>query len=482
MIFKQVMKSFNLMKMKTNEQKTSIRYKAILVLSVFMWVFSYAAIADAAADRAYILSKLKFYYVANPNTSATATLLSLSSSASDARDVFGGNAMMDSMKVFLKGILNDRAHGGDEIMQFAVKEILNIRGKDIAMFMYNDAVQFNTFAANTFVNCLEGGYVWPCASSSATVSSTGGYYGKIHLGRYFLSAVSRADVRWVFLHELTHTQDMSDFPWHTFYVNSNPYKYGADNTHFFHEAIPSMTMAFKEGIANAFAYQFQRPTSSTAPDLGSWYTPTRDVIVETVVPTAAPTPGASPDIWLYAQLQAAHITPYKTSGNYAYYHLSQLTPRFRVHNEMIIANIISAYMFNISFQRVARAFKTYNIGPNSVFSGNGNLQTLMTVLCQAGLPESMQAQSFPSCANFPDRKEYLLPLAYADYFTSFSSTSLSDFNQLFDNGLNSELIQCYWNNRTAVRAAATAASVHNFTQASTEIAIALGINSSVMEH
>jgi|SRR4051812_13188186 len=470
--------------MKTEKQKTRMCYKAVFVFSMLTWFFSFTAKADATADRAYILSKLKFYYVVNPNTSATAALLTLSSSATDARDVFGGNALMDSMKVFLKCLLNDRAHGGDEIFQFAVKEILKIREKDIAMFMYNDAVALNAFATSTWVNCTQNGYVWPCASNSTTSTTTGAasYFGKIHIGRYFLSAVSRTDGKFIFLHELTHTQDMSDFDWHAFYINSQPYKYGSDNTHFYHEAIPSMTNAFKEGIANAFAYQFQRPSSNTAPDLASWFVPNRDIVVEMTVPTATPTAGANPDIWLYSQLQAAHITPVSTGGGYALYHLSQLPPRILIHNEMIVANIITAYMFNISFQRVIRAFKTYNLGTASVFSGTGNLQTMMTVLCQAGLPESMQAQSFPSCASMPDRKEYLLPLAYADYFTRYSATSVAEFNQLFDNGMNMDLIQCYWNNRVAVKNAATAASVRNFTQASTEIAIALGINSSIMEH
>jgi hypothetical protein len=109
------------------------------------------------------------------------------------------------------------------------------------------------------------------------------------------------------------------------------------------------------------------------------------------------------------------------------------------------------------------------------------LQTMITGLCQAGLPESMRAQSFPSCASLPARKEYLLPLAYADYFTNFSSTSLAAFNQLFDNGLNGELIQCYWDNRAAVRTAATATGVRGFSRAATEMAIALGVNSSIME-
>jgi hypothetical protein len=343
--------------------------------------------------------------------------------------------------------------------------------------MYNDAVPFNNFAKNTFINCTDAaGYEWPCATNS----KTGPYFGKIHIGQHFFTSVTATNAKWVLLHELTHTQDMSDFAQHPFNVNNRWYHYGADGGHSFDEAVPSMGFAFMEGIANAFAYQFGG-AQTYGPTLSSWFTPTREIRVEMATPTPAPTPGAHPDIWLYAQLQAAHVTPLRTAGGYAFYRISQLPARFIVHNEMVIANILLAYMEHISFRRVARALKTYNQGSASVFSGNGNLQTMMTVLCQVGLPESMQAQSFASCASFPARKEYLLPLAYADYFTGFSSTSLADFNQLFDNGMNGDLIQCYWNNRPAVRAAATATGVTNFLRASTEIAIALGINSSIVE-
>jgi hypothetical protein len=88
--------------MKTSKQKTTTGFKAVLVLSVFMWLFNYTARADGATDRAYILSKLKFYYVVNPNTSDATSRLSLAASASDPRTVFNSNALMDSMKVFLK--------------------------------------------------------------------------------------------------------------------------------------------------------------------------------------------------------------------------------------------------------------------------------------------------------------------------------------------------------------------------------------------
>ncbi len=448
-------------------------------MMLFMSIGSLSAFADAAADRAYILSKIKFYYVANPNTDTTRTLLSLSASATDARSVFGGNAGMASMVTFLRSLLNNTANGGNENFQFAFKEIIKIRDKQLALFMYNDAVPFNTFAKNTFINCTDGaGYEWPCATNSRT----GPYFGRIHIGQHFFSSqTNQANVQWVLLHELTHTQDMSNFDQHGFWVVNKWYNYGSDGGHSFYEAVPSMGSAFGEGIANAFAYQFS-PGQNYGPQIATFFSPTTEIIVEMATPTPAPTAGAHPDIWLYSQLTAAGVVPRSTSGGYAHYRLSQLPARFIVHNEMIVANILYEYIGHISFTRVVKALREYNLNGQSVFSGTGSLQTMMTVLCQAGLPESMRAQSFPSCADLPARKEYLLPLAYADYFTGFSSTTLDAFKQLFDNGMNEQLIECYWNNRPAVRTAATATGVTGFSRAAMEIALSLGVNSSIMEH
>ena len=457
--------------MKTNITSVSKNFKTLFVLFIFTFFTGLSAFSQAAA-RTYIRSKLRFFYVANPNADAARSIVTINSNETDERNVFAGNAAMNPMKVFLKALLNDPAHGGDEIFQTAFKEILKIRDKLIDVNMYNDAVPFNNHAQTTFVNCVDNAnYEWPCASNAPSLGAS----GTIHIGQHFFTSQSSINAKFVILHELTHTQDMSQFSIHPFYVNGKLYRYGLDDQHQYHEVVPSMAYAFMEGIANAFAYQFAGG-QSYGPALNGWFTPNREIIVEMATPP--PTVGAHPDIWLYTQLTAAGVTPIGTSGGYAQYRLSQLPARILIHNEMIIANIIYEYINHISFVRVARALREYNLGATSVFSGNGNLQTMMTVLCQAGLPESMRAQSFPSCADFPDRKEYLLPLAYADYFTGFSSTSLDAFNKLFDNGMNEQLIQCYWNNRPAVKTAATATGVTGFSRAATEIAIALGINSS----
>jgi len=73
----------------------------------------------------------------------------------------------------------------------------------------------------------------------------------------------------------------------------------------------------------------------------------------------------------------------------------------------------------------------------------------------------------------------LLPLAFADFFTGFSSATEADLAKLFDNGMNADLIHCYWESRAAVKTAAGAEKkIYN---AKTSMAIALGVNSSQLE-
>src|SRR5688500_17700092 len=123
-------------------------FKTIFTIALIILTFTGRECYSDAAARTYIMSKLKFYYVANPNTDSTRTVLNMNANARDARDVCGGNAAMNPMKNFLKALLNDHKNGGDESFQFAVREILRIREKLIAVFLYNDAVPFNNFAMN----------------------------------------------------------------------------------------------------------------------------------------------------------------------------------------------------------------------------------------------------------------------------------------------------------------------------------------------
>ena len=137
------------------------------------------------------------------------------------------------------------------------------------------------------------------------------------------------------------------------------------------------------------------------------------------------------------------------------------------------------FMEYINVGRVITAFKEYNRGNGSVFSGNGTLESMITTLCQISLPESFRAQSFPNCSDYPERKEHLLPIAFADYYTNYSANSEPEFIALFDNGMNVDLLHCYWALRPSVLSAIR--SERSISRVKTAIAIALGINSSQLE-
>ncbi|MEJ2111862.1 MAG: hypothetical protein P8Z37_18525 [Acidobacteriota bacterium] len=417
-----------------------IKFLISFLLAMSLLVPSKSADANSDSLRTYIQSKLKVYFVANPNARRAKNQLEISEDASDDRKVFGDTVHNNEVfENFLKMIFNDVAHGGDTAFQYGISQILSIRDKTMAMFLYNDVQPFNAFAKRSFVNCVDdSSYVWPCASN--TSEGEWGYFGKIHLGRHFLSNNTDKELKYTLLQELGHTQDMSDFPIHGFYVGSKYYNYGADAMHFFEEAVPAMGSAFKEGIANALAYKYIMSGNSTR--LEDWYDPDKRIGVEINAPKYYS--WLEKDLFLYKQLNDANITPIDTSGGYAYYKLSQLPPKIRIHNEMIVASIFYAYMKHVSESRVIHSLKLFQSG--QVFSREGSMTLMLASMCRINLPTS-QARTTAAVLASSDKGVNIIPLAFTDYFTGFSAQSKNDFNGLFTRNLMRKQIEYYWKYR-----------------------------------
>jgi hypothetical protein len=64
-------------------------------------------------------------------------------------------------------------------------------------------------------------------------------------------------------------------------------------------------------------------------------------------------------------------------------------------------------------------------------------------MCTAGLSLGQTLVSV-SQSGRNEPKKYLLPLAFADYFTSYKSTTKADFSAVFENMLPSGWIDLYW--------------------------------------
>ena len=61
----------------------------------------------------------------------------------------------------------------------------------------------------------------------------------------------------------------------------------------------------------------------------------------------------------------------------------------------------------------------------------------------ADIKQELDDRSY-SEASFQTPYTFVLPLAYSDYFTAYTSNTKDEFKALFDNELDNDLIDVYW--------------------------------------
>ena len=191
----------------------------------------------------------------------------------------------------------------------------------------------------------------------------------------------------------------------------------------------------------------------------------------------------SDDIWLYNQLHDAHVREVVRTPNpypaYNYFRIRDLPPRFIVHNENIIALVFSEYARHLGLQKFLNALKTNDA---TIFRvSTSPIAQLYNTLCRAGLDG--RPLSSVMGVNEAGPKPYLIPLAYADYFTAYTSRTKDDYASIFENMLPREWVDLYWDGyKDSVRGAAPIDAAHppQF-GVLTDISIALGVNQSTPE-
>ena len=143
---------------------------------------------------------------------------------------------------------------------------------------------------------------------------------------------------------------------------------------------------------------------------------------------------ALPDLWLYTKLRAAGVRgaalPNPFPG-YAYFRIRDLPPRFIAHNEMIIALVFSEYARHLGLSKFMNALKAND---RTLFRvSTSPIAQLYSTLCRAGLDG--RPLSAVTGVTEARPKPYLIPLAYADYFTAYRSQSKDDYKAIFENML-----------------------------------------------
>jgi len=430
--------------------------KVIVSLILVCLMTAGGSFAQNATQR-YLIEHLRIYYIAQPNaaTGSQELLDNQQIFAGNESGPFWSNSQMSHAQTLVRGLLKEQEQGGDQSLQYFTTSIARILNKKVKILLYNDtAAPLNAHAEANFDPCPDrNNYVWPCARSyKANESASRHWAGYMHMGAKNMNDRGIAWTKATFLHELVHTQDQSENRAHVFYsfTADQWYHYGADRAHrvlvdtahnpIYTEAVPSIVSAYKEGIANTISLLYDR---QEAMRFFQWFATNGRMMVEvTNDPAATDIPQ---EAWLYNVLQNAGLgngSNIPGRSSYRAYRVRSLTPRFIVHNEFIQALIFSKYVEHINLTRFINAIKQANRHLSR--STAPTVAVLFRELCDAGLEngetfESVSAQSH-------DRpKRYLLPLAYADYFTSYGATTKDEFMAMFENGSPIQgWVDLYW--------------------------------------
>lgn len=419
-----------------------------LIPVVLASLLHFAGFAQTS-DREYIISKLRIYYIANPNGSTISANEISASSVINGNNYFGttSNNNMDNCAEFLRQLLRPVANGGMPELQKYTANILRLHNKIVVMYLFNDYNTAMTNAAKTNYNlCLSStNYVWPCAYHIRDNAAADTVAGWIKMGEQYFRENGFAPGRRTFLHELMHTQDPSDRREHIWYSASlsQSASYGSDNVHYFVELTPNITATYQEGIANSFTYLY---SSIEKRETINWFAENGECVVETARPADIPA-----SQWLYSQISAtnppgAGRTPpasrYNASivSGYKLYRLAELPARFILHNEKIMGIIAAEYSARVGFSKFISALRQTNRDVTNV--STSPLARLIENFCLTALPPGLTVQSVSNVSR--TEMPYLYPLALVDYFTYYRTSSKAEFRALFENLLPEVWVDLYW--------------------------------------
>jgi len=469
-----------------------------------------------ATDTDYLKAKLSFRYVDQPNTitSTPAVLNNTAISAGTESGAFWSSRSVPGLQGLVRSLLRPPERGGNMNLQYVVAGVVKILDRPVLITLLNDATPLTQDALDQWEACPEeSSYAWPCARNASVIDDArqacaeaqrqavpgrqdARWAGSMTLGQHVFNSTRAGNPLGTFVHELVHTQDRSDGAAHMFLVSQNSYNYGDDGQHFYTEAVPNLATTYQEGIADAVMLMVDGQINQRMFD---WFSRNDVMMVEKTAltpgtgagqaPCGWPVTSPSPDIWLYNQLHAAgvrEVHPRNALANYAYFRVRDLPPRFIVHNEFIIALVFSEYARHLGLSNFLNVLKANDA---TLFrTCASSIAVLYDALSRSGMGGGRPQQTFlppGALTGRPDDqpKPYLIPLAYADYFTSYNSTTKEQYASIFENMLPHDWVDLYWNlYKDRVRLAAPLGpTLPPRRQHLTDIAIALGVNTSTAE-
>lgn len=402
-------------------------------LQVFLMLLTSSAFGQDAAlaerSRQRIISDLVFTYVQNPelpasNPSSSTVLPNADIAANTMNGHFWTNTNNTGSQNLVKALLQTATDAKTRQLQYLVASILKINDLRVNVYLFNDRNNSNLTSAASYhadwgisagvigpnsqlTTASSSPWVWPHAMHSVN----NGFAGYLNMGSAFLTdfIAGPDDAMATILHELTHTQDNSEFS-----TTFGAYYYGRDDSHSLDELFGNFNAAYVEGIANAFALMYHRGT-----DIYSWLNNNQQLPYE-VIPASAcaglPVNSCLDTYLTTTHTVAAASTNTGTHGSTTYtinnYRMRDCPSDVLVHNEIVQGYIFYAFMRYFSVTSLVDDIKAVKTQTNGTYG----FPHVFGEMVKTGNNYSN------SGATGPTKGQYF-PLALLDFYTGFKLAS-----------------------------------------------------------
>lgn len=409
------------------------------VLAIVLTLLSASALCQSATlaerSRQRIISDIVFTYVQNPNLpSSNPSSSSVLNNADIAANQnmtgdFWTNSNNTGSQNLVKALLQTAPDAKTRQLQYLVASILQIQDLRVNVFLFNDknnsnltsaasyhadwGIDANVLGANNLLTTPSSSpWVWPHANHRIH----NGFAGLLRMGSAFLTDYidGPETALATILHELTHTQDNSEFS-----TTFGQYYYGMDNSHFFSELIGNFNAAYVEGIANAFELMYHRYA-----DIYDWLNNNEQLPYELIPSSACGTlpPNSCLDLYLTnTHSVAPAATGTRTAGSTTFtenrYRMRDLPSDVLVHNETVQAYIFYAYMRYLSVTALVNDIKAVRTQTNGTYG----FPHVFGEMIKTGNNYSNRSSTSTTHGQY-------FPIALLDFYTGFKLNSKATLN------------------------------------------------------
>ena len=373
-----------------------------------------------------ILSKLTFVYVDQPhlpksNRSAS-EVLSNSDIANDQELTgnFWTNTNNRGSQDLVKKLLQVPQTRDDSLLQYIVGTVLRIQDKRVKVYLFNDwnntsLTRYHpTWGINADVigdstqlrNNSSSPWVWPHAMHRIQ----GEFTGYLCMGSAFLNEFiggTKSGLSTI-IHELVHTQDNAE------YVGVfQGVAFGRDGSHRLNELMSNYYLPYSEGMANAFEYRYNIPSTTYFDDLQtnamysyettqSWHCanlPANSCLDQYLLNTHSKSPDTS-------LVRGSGANAY----NIEFYKIRDLPSDVLIQNETVQAYIFYAFMHYFSAQELALKLASLKTQTNRKYG----FPIIFEAMVDASVDLTVSRGQINNSRYFP--------LAVLDFFTGFKLT------------------------------------------------------------